>query len=125
MKRISSRDNPFFKALRALVEDHREPRRRGETLIDGIHLLQTCIDRGIALRQLVVSTSGALHPEVIAILEHCAAEPVELTDALFRDATGEDHLGVVVGSHVMLTAPWGIEFARIDHGGVLLTWRIG
>jgi cell wall-associated NlpC family hydrolase len=45
--------------------------------------------------------------------------------ALFRDATGEDHLGVVVGSHVMLTAPWGIEFARIDHGGVLLTWRIG
>ena len=88
MKRISSRDNPFFKALRALVDDHREPRRRGETLIDGIHLLQTCIDRGVALRQIIVSTSGVLHPSVIEILKHCDAEPLELTDALFRDVTG-------------------------------------
>lgn len=90
MKRISSRDNTFFKGLRALVTDHREPRRRGETLVDGIHLVHACSERGIETRQLVVSDSGLLNPGIAALIEHAGAGCITLSDALFREATGVD-----------------------------------
>ena len=45
--------------------------------------------------------------------------------ALFRDTSGEDHLGVVTGAHVMLTLPEGIGSVGIDHAGVICAWRIG
>jgi TrmH family RNA methyltransferase len=91
MKHISSRDNPLFKSLRALAEDHREPRRRGEALVDGIHLVQTCVERGVELRQLVISETGALNSIIAAMAASLAQAEVDccvLTDALFRDATG-------------------------------------
>ncbi len=89
MKRISSRDNAFFKALRELTDDHRAPRRRGETLADGIHLVSVCLERGVEIRQLVVSESGLRNPEVAALVT--GRDCIELSDALFREATGVAH----------------------------------
>lgn len=89
MKQIRSRDNAAFKALRALVEDHREPRRRGETLVDGVHLVATCLARDMPIHQLVVSESGRVHPEVTPLIAGPHGErAIELSDALFREATG-------------------------------------
>lgn len=93
MKRISSRDNALFKSLRALVEDHREPRRRGETLADGIHLVSAGMEHGAEIRQLIVSDSGLRNPDVAALLERAGAQSIqciEFSDALFRAATGVD-----------------------------------
>lgn len=45
--------------------------------------------------------------------------------ALFRDAAGEDHLGVVTGAYVMVTLPDGIGSMSIEHPGVLCSWRVG
>ena len=83
MKHISSRDNPLFKSLRALAEDHREPRRRGETLVDGIHLVQTCIERGVELRQLVISESGALNVTIAELVDRAGVQCCLLTDPCF------------------------------------------
>ena len=88
MKHISSRDNPLFKSLRALAEDHREPRRRGEALVDGIHLVQTCIERGVELRQLVISESGAINVTIAELVDRAGVDHGVMTDSLFRDATG-------------------------------------
>jgi len=44
---------------------------------------------------------------------------------LYRDTMGEDHLGVVMGLQVLLTAPEGTLSIRIDHPGLLASWRIG
>lgn len=88
MKPISSRENPRFKALRALASDHREPRRRGEALIDGVHLVALCRERGIAIRQLLVSDSGRDKPEVAALLQIAGGDPLVLSAGLFRELTG-------------------------------------
>lgn len=44
---------------------------------------------------------------------------------LFRDGEGEDHLGVVAGSRVMLYLPDGLGSVGLDHPGLLCSWRIG
>ena len=44
---------------------------------------------------------------------------------LFRDADGEDHLGVSCGPNVALTAPEGWLLIPLSHPGLLCSWRIG
>lgn len=44
---------------------------------------------------------------------------------LFRDDSGEDHLGVSCGPHVALTAPEGWLLIPLAHPGLLCSWRIG
>lgn len=90
MKRIASRDNPHFKALCKLASDHREPRRTGEALVEGVHLVALCRERGIVIRQLLISTSGRDKPEVAALVQGEDAALLEFPDALFRELTGVD-----------------------------------
>ncbi len=87
MKPISSHENPRFKALRTLAGDHREPRRRGEALVDGVHLVALCLEREIAIRQLLVSESGRDKPEVATLLQSAGSDPLVLSDGLFRELT--------------------------------------
>ena len=65
-KRIASRDNATFKALRAVAGD---PRRHGRTLVDGVHLVTTCLARGVRIAQLLASESGLRHPEIASLLQ--------------------------------------------------------
>lgn len=86
MRHISSRDNPQFKALRALAAD---PRGHGRALVDGIHLVATCIARGIGIKQLLVSESGQTNVEIAALLNGAAGmDRAILRDSLFRELSG-------------------------------------
>lgn len=86
MRHISSRDNPQFKALRALAAD---PRGHGRAIVDGIHLVATGFARGIDVRQLLVSESGQKNVEIAALLKGAAGiECLSLSDSLFRDLSG-------------------------------------
>jgi RNA methyltransferase, TrmH family len=86
MRHIGSRENPQFKALRALAGD---PRGHGRALVDGIHLVSTCFARGIAIRQLLASESGQKNPEIAALLHGAAGlECLSLRDSLFRELSG-------------------------------------
>lgn len=89
MKQISSRDNPQFKALRALSEDSREVRRQGRTLLDGIHLVSVCLQRKLALQQVIVSESSLSDPEICRLLDAAGTVSVlQLTDVLFQNISG-------------------------------------
>lgn len=89
MKEISSRDNAGFKALRELATDHREPRRQGRTLADGIHLVATCFERGAKVQQLLLSESGRRHPEIVDLLYRAGdIDTLVLRDSLFRELSG-------------------------------------
>lgn len=44
---------------------------------------------------------------------------------LYRDAVGEDHLGVVTGPAAMLTLATGLASAPLDDAGLLCAWRVG
>jgi TrmH family RNA methyltransferase len=99
---IASRENTRFKALRALADD---PRRQGRALLDGIHLVATCFDRGISVKQLLVSESSQHNEEISALLN--AAVDVDcliLRDALFRDISG---VGTPTGVAAVIDIPSG------------------
>lgn len=86
MRHIGSRENEQFKALRALAGD---PRGHGRTLVDGIHLVATCLACGIGVKQLLVSESGRNNAEIVALLQ--GAEKIDrlsLRDSLFRELSG-------------------------------------
>lgn len=44
---------------------------------------------------------------------------------LYRDAQGEDHLGVCLGRQVVLMAAEGTLLMGLDHPGLLCSWRVG
>ena len=82
MKHITSADNPQFKALLKLAHSSRERRLAGNSLLDGVHLVQVYQARIGAAEQLVVSQSGAAQGEIQALM--AAANTVLLSDALFK-----------------------------------------
>lgn len=86
LRHIASRQNPGFKALRALADD---PRRHGRALLNGIHLVATCLARGVVIRQLLVSESGQRNREIDRLLKSApGVDCLLLRDSLFRDISG-------------------------------------
>jgi TrmH family RNA methyltransferase len=87
MKTITSRDNPGYKALKTLAEDHRQQRRQGVALLDGVHLVEACCDKlgPAAILRLIVSEQGAGQPEVQRLCSRLqSVETWLLRDNLFR-----------------------------------------
>jgi TrmH family RNA methyltransferase len=84
VKRISSRDNPFFKSLQKLSTSGRERREAGQTLLDGAHLLRAFLDSGQRPLHLLVNEQAMQNAETIALLDACSDLPqTQLDDALF------------------------------------------
>lgn len=87
-KTIVSRDNPTFKSLRQLAKDTREQARQERTVLDGPHLIAEYQARVGAPELLVVSESGAAHPEVMGLLAaHGVGPSLCLRDALFGEVS--------------------------------------
>ena len=118
MKLIISRDNPGYKALKALATDSREQRRQGRALIEGAHLVAAYRDKLGMPARLILSEHGAAQAEIQAL---CASLPdVEallLRDSLFNTLSGlatppgilaeiciPETSGGIVGSCVLLDA---------------------
>jgi TrmH family RNA methyltransferase len=86
MKSIISRDNPTFKQLRKLAESARERRKAGQTLLDGVHLIEACVASGQVPKMLVVSEEGMGHAEIAALLMRVeVAQTIVLPSALFAE----------------------------------------
>lgn len=84
VKRISSRDNPFFKSLHKLSSSARERRAAGQTMLDGAHLLRAFLDTGNTPLHLLVNEQATQDAEIVSLLETCADVPqTQLDDALF------------------------------------------
>ena len=83
MKLIQSRDNPFFKSLKRLAESGRERRKTGQTLLDGVHLVEAYEAVFGFVETLVVTESALNGGEIAAFVEN--RETVVLADSLMRD----------------------------------------
>ncbi|VFR48718.1 23S rRNA (guanosine-2'-O-) -methyltransferase rlmB [plant metagenome] len=65
MKALSSRENPRYKALRALAGN---AGRRGEaTLLEGVHLCQAWLDRGLPVVQAIFDADRLAQPALAAL----------------------------------------------------------
>jgi TrmH family RNA methyltransferase len=86
MKRITSRENPQWKALRALATETRQTRRQGRALLDGPHLVATYRERVGLPELLVVGDSASGNAEIGALLAAMpTVDTLQVTDALFRE----------------------------------------
>jgi TrmH family RNA methyltransferase len=94
MKTVSSRDNPFYKDLKALATSSQARRKAGRSLLDGVHLCQTWLDlRGLPAH-CVVSEEALDHPEVAAIVGRVEADRglvTALPEALFGAISQVEH----------------------------------
>lgn len=81
MSVITSRDNPRVKRWHALTRDARERRKERRAVIEGEHLVASCLNSGWKIEALIVGKSAA--PK----FEHFIAKvkaPAILADAVFR-----------------------------------------
>ena len=83
MKLIQSRDNPFFKSLKRLAESGRERRKTGQTLLDGVHLVEAYEAAFGPVETLLVAESAQQVGEIAAYI--AGREAVVLGDSLMRD----------------------------------------
>jgi TrmH family RNA methyltransferase len=103
MKKITSADNPRFKALYRLLQSSRERRQQGLSLLDGVHLVAAYRDHVGLPEQVVVNPSGLDAPEIKALLETLApCAPLLLNDALFKQLSS---VGTPTGVIAVIKTP--------------------
>ncbi|MBK7356519.1 RNA methyltransferase [Propionivibrio sp.] len=113
MKPITSRENAHYKALKKLCLSGRERRKTGRAVLDGMHLIESYVQRFGAPEEIIVSESGALRVEIDTFLRGANSGNTifVLNDALFDDLS-------------LLETPSGIlalVFQPRPHNGLNLT----
>lgn len=86
VKHISSRDNPFFKELLKLAGSARQRRKAGQSLLDGVHLVQAHHASGEQPQHLLVTSAALRDREVATLLQKFPGVPLtQLDDHLFGE----------------------------------------
>ena len=68
MKRITSAHNEPLKHLARLLSQARARREHGQTVLEGVHLVQTCLQHGLMPQQVYLPESRLHQPEIQALL---------------------------------------------------------
>lgn len=97
MKSIASRDNAAYKAMARLAASAAERRRRGASVLDGIHLVAAYLESGGEPEAVMVSASALGNPRIAGLVARCApASVMQLSDALFSSlSTLESPSGIL------------------------------
>ena len=97
MKQISSRDNPLFKELLKLAGSARQRKKAGQTLLDGIHLVQAYLASGSNPLHLLVTEAALQEREVMALLKKLHGVPLtQLDDKLFAELSELKTIGGIL-----------------------------
>jgi TrmH family RNA methyltransferase len=112
MKRLTSRDNPFYKNLKALSGSTQQQRKQGVMLLEGVHLAQAFLAAGRLPDRCVLSESALALAEVQALLAQLeTARVTVLPDALYQGLST-----LATGAGLLLLAPlpvpaWPVRIA--------------
>jgi TrmH family RNA methyltransferase len=94
LKAISSRDNPLYKELKQLATSAQARRRAGRTLLDGVHLCESYLQKVGYPPLCIVSEQALSNAEAAGIVEHCAqgaTQRIVLPENLFRALSQVEH----------------------------------
>lgn len=88
MLHITSREHPKVKQLARLQQSARFRKQSKLAILDGIHLIQSCLSAGNFPHVLAVSETGQHHVEIAALLENCSAQDstqiIRMADRVFE-----------------------------------------
>ncbi len=86
MQLITSAQNPTVKHAHALLTQHRARKKSGETVLEGVHLLQAYLDKDLPIKTMLVGEADATHPEVLALLARVPERSVlMISDKLYKE----------------------------------------
>jgi len=88
---IRSAANDHYRSLLRLGGSARERRRSGQTVIEGIHLIESYLDRYGELRNLFVPERALALAEHAALIARLGRPPTVLADPLFERASQVGH----------------------------------
>ncbi len=110
MKHITSRDNSFFKELLKLAGSARQRRKLGQTLLDGVHLVQSCLASGKQPLHFLVTEEALQNREVAALLKTFLDVPLtQLNDSLFADLSDLKTPSRILALIELPSASWSSE----------------
>jgi RNA methyltransferase, TrmH family len=104
MTAIRSRANPRVKGWARLASEPRERRKRGVALIEGIHVVETFLDRGGVPESLIVEESAMERPEIRRLMERAGIPPFVLSPPVFKQVSD---VGTPVGIAAEIRIPDG------------------
>ena len=111
MRQIVSRDNAHFKALKRLCKSGRERRKAGRIVLDGIHLIESYLQRFGSLEEIVVSESGKVRLEISRFLsgEVAGSSVTVLEDSLFDELASVETPSGIIAVAEQPGSPQGLD----------------
>ena len=79
---ITSDKNPTAKLAKALLTQSRQRKKAGQTVLEGVHLIEAALQANHLPQQIIISYSGLSHPEVQALWLHSMSITL-ITDSLW------------------------------------------
>lgn len=99
MTPISSLANPTIKHAAALLTQHRIRKKSGQTVLEGVHLIEAAIKQNFTIKQIIIGQSALSHPEVTGLIEQITQPIILATDAVYKQirslGTGVDIMAIV------------------------------
>ncbi|GGY13059.1 TrmH family RNA methyltransferase [Paludibacterium paludis] len=77
-KILSSTHNDEVKTLLRLIESARERRKQSAMVVEGIHLLETCLEKRVVCRSAYLNAAALDHPQVASLAVRLRAAGVAL-----------------------------------------------
>jgi RNA methyltransferase, TrmH family len=104
---VSSRDNPSLALVRRVLREPSGYRRKGTPLwLEGDHLVRACVERGVTLQQVLITTAAWEQPR-LRELAQAAPRVLLLGDALFGELSGlESPAAIGALIECPASAPW-------------------
>ncbi|MEO7904176.1 MAG: RNA methyltransferase [Candidatus Saccharimonadales bacterium] len=100
MKSITSSHNPLFKELKAIATTNKARREYGQTLLEGLHLTQSYLDKGLKPELCIVSEASAEHDDVVQVVQRAAGMGVQrlmISNAQYKMLSSvENGIGVLL-----------------------------
>ena len=100
MTPITSKDNSAIKHAHALLTHHRHRKKSGQTVIEGVHLLDAYLKQGLSPDKVLVSQSASTHSETLPLLARIAPKDiVTIADNLYKQirslGSGVDIMAII------------------------------
>lgn len=115
-EQISSRSNPLLQRLRRLTQDPGGYRRTGSIWLEGEHLCEACLARGLRPAQALLSERGAADPTLRALASGVPRVAI-VTDALFSQLSGLEssgRIGFVLDAPAVAPVQAGVASVVLD-----------
>lgn len=87
---ITSKDNPIIKTAHALLTQSRQRKKMGQTVIEGVHLLDAYLNANLSPNTVIVSESGLQNAEINTLIARLNdfnndVKILTISDNLYKD----------------------------------------